>query len=937
MSPHFERITAWVLTPRSPVEVAIALAAPVALHILINIVLSLTASLIARLLACVLPYTLGIAAPVRPAVRRTCVCVRLDAFGAFFHRAKLLHIAVHGTVRLNISAPSAPPRPMPPDVRLGASPPVARLKRMLTRALLRLASHARVVLRNVALELEFVDNGDGTDCELVRFAPVTVELTGEKKVTTSGLAQNVDGVLCATLTVVGYAPFACAPGDCGGESADAPKRRVPCQNGLATGDGGHLELYTELAWSRSGPASLLQLRRLALSCEAPGAVVRLPARCIARIVALAAAVAPPSAAAPELPATAPADVCASLLCAHCVGARVTVDLSSIALEVSASLRGAKRPLPALVRVRATGTKLDVRVSSEASAARRHSGASSTSAERAVAQSAASAPTLALDASLASVGVAAFIGAEWNSVLALPEMRATSSIVFTRDFVTPRAARGPAWSSRSTVEVECARVVIASTDVAALTPIVRIVATVVSLARHAIPLRLRLLRREHRESEARGRAAQCGGGEGHRVAATLRLCGVQATLPLAARDAAELGIAALAISAGSVSLSVDEMVGPQLDTPLGTHLGTSLGTAHEGGTPSIGAAGSVGHVTRVVRCAAEGAEGRYVPVGALDAQAQYATAVGSSGTDASRFLRVVAASVDITVGEAPPPIVVEGLLWLHSARFFRAALAALFPVARVCVDAVHEALAPPGSFVSVAPKGVAPAGAIPVPPPVALRDAVRSLQVSVIFRRVTILTALDIEQWGGPTATDAACEPVFSAARRSGSVLRVRAEEMALGASHRDGSRNGPGYEMQPGFGITFEKLRFEEVQRGSAGGGGASPSGGSSSGSGSGGRGGGSTADAAARAHIALWEVHEGLWALCAAQQPFLSARVFMTTDIPIVPTASLSSARNNIVDVYMAGVRGRFSAARLLWVWPMIQVSLFYLPLHFMRILLTI
>ena len=107
------------------------------------------------------------------------------------------------------------------------------------------------------------------------------------------------------------------------------------------------------------------------------------------------------------------------------------------------------------------------------------------------------------------------------------------------------------------------------------------------------------------------------------------------------------------------------------------------------------------------------------------------------------------------------------------------------------------------------------------------------------------------------------------------------------------------------------------MRRGSAGGGAPSCSDSDRSGGGGGGDG---AAHAAARSRIALWEAHEGLWATCVAQQPFLSSRVFMTTDVPVYPTASLSSARNNIVDVYIAGVAGRFSAARLLWVWPMIQ-----------------
>jgi hypothetical protein len=345
-------------------------------------------------------------------------------------------------------------------------------------------------------------------------------------------------------------------------------------------------------------------------------------------------------------------------------------------------------------------------------------------------------------------------------------------------------------------------------VAALAPVVRTVAAVVALARHAVPPW-----QQRRESEARAPAHELDGsaeaprcGDGHRFSASLRLRGMQASLPLSARDAKELGVAALAISAGSVSLSVEETV----DTRLGTRVVTPLGSADEDGARrEVAAAGSMRRWKRVVRFAAEGAEGRYVSAGALDVHAPYATAVGSSGTDASRFLRVVSACVDVTLGEAPPPIVVDGVLWLHSARFFRASLAALVPVARVCVNAVREARALPGSFTAVAPKGVAPKGAIPVPPPVPLRDAVRALQVSAVFRRITILTELDVEKWGGPTATDAACEPIFSAARRPGSVLRVRAEEMVLGASHRDGSRMGPGYELRPGFGITFSKLRFE--------------------------------------------------------------------------------------------------------------------------------
>ena len=469
-TPLRQRIVTWVLTPRSPVEVVIALMAPFVLHVLVNAVLSLAASLLARLVACVLPRTLGAAAAIRPEVRRTCVCVRLDAFGACFHHAKLLHIAVHGTLRLQLRSPSVRAQPMPTAARMNTAPPLApssRMKRMVMRTLLRLASHARVVLRNIALEIEFMESGGGVGRELVRFAPATMELTGEKKVTTSGLAQNVDGVLCATLTVVGYAPFACTPEECcGEEDAGASKPTPRCANGLATGDGGHLELYTELAWSRGGgPGSLLQLRRLALSCEAPGAVVRLPARCIARIVALAAAAAPPSAAAPGAAAPAPVDTIASLLSAHCAGARVTLDVASIAVESSALLRGVTA-LPVLVRARATGMKLDVRASRGTSSAPHRprsrcgatglasppvSGASAPPTERAAAQGAAAAPTLAIDASLASLTIAALVDAQWTSVLALPEVRVTSSVVFTRDFVTSRAALGPAWCADSSVD------------------------------------------------------------------------------------------------------------------------------------------------------------------------------------------------------------------------------------------------------------------------------------------------------------------------------------------------------------------------------------------------------------------------------------------------------------------------------------------------------
>ena len=930
----------WANTPRSPLEVAFALIiVPVLLRLLGNALLSLGATCIARLAACAVPRRLH--AAQRPRVRRACVCVQIDLWAAIWRGARLLTITVSGELHLKLGAAVSPPPP-PPSLRPAVgTPPVGTLRRCGARCLLRLAAQTRVVARNVKLVLFFVEaNAPHAVVDEVRFAPMSLTLTGEKKSVDVATSETARGVLCANVSIDGRAPLECAADE-------------PAPHGLGTGQG-HLELSAELAWrdGASGGAVPLRLRRVALRCDVPGAVVRLPATCIARIAAVvAAADRSPAAnmAAPTLPSTSPPliDALATLIAHHCgAGARVTVDVSSIAVEVSATIRAAA--VPELVRVRAAAIKLDLRTGGGGgdtlSSARVRFGAGAAD------ECESSTVTLALEASVGRVDASARVRIPhqplpvWAPLLALPELRATAAISLVPTRTLGQDAYG--WDSRSSLTIDAPRAIIIDTSVAVLTPLVQVVASAVAIARHAAPHRrtaaevaqqrarhLNALRPQSSAAVAAAPAPASSAGRCgvHALNASLRITAVRLTMPLSPADARECKSTAIAIDFGAIEVSFGE----ERSSGGGSERGSGGGTrqaitltaegvdccylrAERAGTAEVFAAARAGTGSATVHEQRSRARSR--------TRSGSGAAVRISEEEERRcFLRVVGVNGHFIVGASnPAPIMIGGVFWLHSAAFFPTCLAAIIPAARAIVDAMEESHASSPPIATGAPRG-----AIPVPPPASLHAMVRALQIRATVERVTIIVELDVVRWGGPEESDAASGAIFEAARRAGSVLRLRAEAMSLGEAMKAGTGDGPGYVQEPGFGIAFEKMRFEEVQRGSAQLHSPSPrmaraaatattSAGTADGS--------SSAARMRNTAAAGWVAHEGRWASCSSQEPFLSCRTFATTEIPIrrrdgrgaaaVPGAAFPT----IVDVYMSGVRGRFSAARLLWVWPMLQ-----------------